>query len=308
MELANSDENPKNKEENRYSSWGMLANNMFALSYETTPKLPAGFYEIIWNPSIQDNVLSLKKTYTDELYNLPSEELMDIIKDLERFWENEKTYRKYNFLYKRGILLYGDPGCGKSGIINLCVKYLIEQKQGIVINISSPEDIERYNYFIAHLRAIEPNRLILVILEDLDSLVNTGSYQMSLILNLLDGVKQINGIVYMATTNYPEKLEERITNRPSRFDRRYEVGLPNASIREAYIRHKLLKEDLEEIDLKHWVEKTEGMSLAHIKELIVSTIISGEDVNKVLNRLKDMSIKVSSSKNKHNPISLGVKR
>jgi DNA topoisomerase IB len=61
-------------------------------------------------------------------------------------------------------------------------------------------------------------------------------------------VKQIEDVVYIATTNYPEKLQDRITNRPSRFDRRYKVELPNEEIRDAYIRHKLTDEDIEKID------------------------------------------------------------
>jgi protein TonB len=61
--------------------------------------------------------------------------------------------------------------------------------------------------------------------------------------------KGIEGVVYIATTNYPEKLQERITNRPSRFDRRYKVELPNEEIRRAYIQHKLNDDDLKNVDI-----------------------------------------------------------
>jgi len=54
------------------------------------------------------------------------------------------------------------------------------------------------------------------------------------VLNLLDGVKQVDNIIYIATTNYPELLEERILNRPSRFDRRFHIGTPSAEVRKFY--------------------------------------------------------------------------
>ena len=44
------------------------------------------------------------------------------------------NHREYNFVHKRGILMYGEPGCGKSGIIQLISKQLIEN-DGIILNI-----------------------------------------------------------------------------------------------------------------------------------------------------------------------------
>ena len=108
------------------------------------------------------------------------------------------------------------------------------------------------------------------------------------LLNILDGVKQIEDVVYIATTNYPEKLQERITNRPSRFDRRYKVELPNEDIREAYIRHKLKEEDLKNVDIQEWVKRTEGMSLSHLKEVVISTIVMGREFEEVMDNLEGL--------------------
>jgi SpoVK/Ycf46/Vps4 family AAA+-type ATPase len=105
----------------------------------------------------------------------------------------------------------------------------------------------------------------------------------------LDGVKQIEGVVYIATTNYPEKLQERITNRPSRFDRRYKVELPNSEIRRAYIKYKLTDNDIEGINIEEWVEKTEGMSLSHLKEVIISVIVMGRTFEETIGNLEELS-------------------
>ena len=183
--------------------------------------------------------------------------------------------------------MYGEPGCGKSGIIQLIAKQLIENN-GIIINIKDQDDVDFFIDFIATFRKIEPNRPLIVLLEDLDSIAGESTYSTSKLLNILDGVKQIEDVVYIATTNYPEKLQERITNRPSRFDRRYKVELPNEEIREAYIRHKLKEEDLKNVDIQEWVKRTEGMSLSHLKEVVISTIVMGREFEEVMDNLEGL--------------------
>ncbi len=126
-------------------------------------------------------------------------------------------------------------------------------------------------------------------MEDIDSLAGEGRSQTARLLNILDGVKQIEGVVYIATTNYPEKLQERITNRPSRFDRRYKVELPNEEIRRAYINHKLSDDDLKNVDVDLWVSKTDGMSLSHLKEVVVSVIVMGRTFEETINNLEELA-------------------
>lgn len=276
--------------EGGFNQWSIHGSNKYVPTMPTIDKIPAGFYEIKQSSQI-GRYLEKKNVNTDELYSLPNPELLDIINDIEKFWNRKEIYLNYGFLHKRGILMYGDPGNGKSGIIQLCSQYLIREKQGIIINISSADDISEYNEIIGPLRLIEKDRPLIVILEDIDAIVGEGSWAASLLLNLLDGVKQIDNVVYIATTNYPEKLEERISNRPSRFDRRYEIGMPESDVREAYFRNKLKSKDIKGIDIKDWIKRTEGMSLAHLKELIISVFALGNTFDDSLNRLNGMKIK-----------------
>ena len=183
--------------------------------------------------------------------------------------------------------MYGEPGCGKSGIIQLISQQLIE-KDGIVLNVKDEEDVDRFTSFIATFRKVEPNRPLVVLLEDIDSLAGENRFQTARLLNILDGVKQIDGVVYIATTNDPEKLQERITNRPSRFDRRYQVELPNEEIRRAYINHKLNEDDLKNVNIEEWIKKTEGMSLSHLKEVVISVIVMGRSFEETMNNLEGL--------------------
>lgn len=267
--------------------WGFLGEDEYMPSNNTIERVPAGVYELKWNRQYSQITLKMQPFMTDELYHLPSFEIQDILDDIKSFWDRKDKYRDYKFVHKRGILMYGEPGCGKSGIIQLIVNDLIK-RDGIIINIKDQEEVERFLDFITTFRNIEPNRPIIVILEDLDSIASENSYSTSKLLNILDGVKQIEGVVYIATTNYPEKLQERITNRPSRFDRRYKVELPNDEIRRLYIENKLKQEDLTNIDVDLWVEKTKGMSLSHLKEVIISVIVMGRTFDETIETLEGM--------------------
>jgi len=267
--------------------WGTLPDEEFIPAFESVPQVPAGIYEINWNRDAQKHSLKKQPFKTDELYQLPSYEIMDILKDIKNFWDRKDKYKEYNFIHKRGILMYGEPGCGKSGIIQLIAKDLIEQ-DGIILNIKDNDDVEFFIDFITTFRKIEKTRPLIVLLEDIDSIAGENNHSTSKLLNILDGVKQIEGVVYIATTNYPEKLQDRITNRPSRFDRRYKVELPNDEIRRAYINHKLNDEDLKGVDVEMWVKETNGMSLSHLKEVVISTIVMGRTFEETMNNLDGM--------------------
>jgi ATP-dependent 26S proteasome regulatory subunit len=231
-------------------------------------------------------------------YNHIVKNLANILEDIEQFWTRREIYRQYNFIHKRGILLYGAPGCGKSGIIQLCVKHIIEKMNGIVINIKDEDEIRYFSEFISTIRKIEPTRPLIVILEDIDSLAGEDSYSTTKLLNILDGIKQIENVVYIATTNYPEKLQERITNRPARFDRRYQVEMPSIEIRRAYLNSKLSEEDLKGIDIDLWLKSTEDMSLSHLKELVISVIVMGKDFKDAIAHLTGLKDSPRVKRNK----------
>jgi energy-coupling factor transporter ATP-binding protein EcfA2 len=278
-----------NFETNKPVCWSRLDDDEFLPSYSTQPKVPSGVYEIVWNTPHNTYTLKKQPFKTDELYHLPSPEIMSILDDINSFWNRVEIYKEYRFVHKRGVLLYGQPGCGKSGIIQLLSK-LIMEKDGIVINVKDEDDVDSFTKFIPTFRNIEPNRPLVVILEDIDSIAGENKYQISRLLNILDGVKQFENVVYIATTNYPEKLQERITNRPSRFDRRYKIEPPNREIREAYLRNKLTENDLKSININEWIKRTEGMSLSHLKELVISTIVLGHTFEDTIRNLEGLKV------------------
>ena len=269
-----------------FYQWSINGDGTFMPSPETTKELSPGLYDPHYSNRMGEWGLRRQRINTDELYELPTKEIAVILSDLKSFWKKKDVYKKYKLMHKRGILLYGDPGCGKSGILQLCMKHIINDLSGLVINLKDDESVRGYMDLIPKLRQIEPERPLVVIIEDIDAIAGDSNYVTSQLLNLLDGVKQIENVVYIATTNYPEKLAERITNRPSRFDRRYYVSPPTKEVRMSYLKNKI--GDDSDIDFDKWVKDTEGMSMSHLKELFISVFLLDNKNEDAIDHLREL--------------------
>jgi SpoVK/Ycf46/Vps4 family AAA+-type ATPase len=134
------------------------------------------------------------------------------------------------------------------------------------------------------IRKIEPNRPVIAIFEDLDSLVRR--YDENGFLSLLDGESQVNNIVHLATTNYPERLDARFIDRPSRFDLIRYIGMPSDAARRFYLEKKEPSLTPEELD--QWVEFSDGLTIPHLKEMIISIKCYGKDIKETVDRMKSM--------------------
>jgi ATP-dependent 26S proteasome regulatory subunit len=230
---------------------------------------------------------------TENIIRFPETNSEIVLKEIERFWESEATFKHFELSFKRGVLLWGPPGSGKTSTIMLIMEDILK-RDGVVIKFSTPS---LFQSGLKILREIEPSTPCVILMEDIDSILE--DYRESEVINLLDGVDTIPKIVFLATTNYPEKLGARILNRPSRFDKRYKIGMPNAETRRIYFNHlfdKMPKQHGHNID--KWVVDTEHFSIAHLKELFIAVIILENEYEPSLQTLKMMCKPISSSDKK----------
>lgn len=221
---------------------------------------------------------------TDGLLRFPETNSEAVIQEISKFWEREDAFNRYNLNYKRGIFLWGPPGSGKSCTIQLICEDVIS-REGVVFKFISPGI---FSDGLRIFREIQPKTPVVVLMEDIDSIIE--SHNESEILNILDGVDQINKVVYLATSNYPERLGQRMLNRPSRFDKRFKMGHPKKNSRRIYFDHLIDQETQKEyeIDIEKWAEDTEGMSIAHLKELFITVCILGNSYEESIETLRSM--------------------
>ena len=294
----------KERSYTRYEKYG----NMFEPIGVTEEVLPSGFYKPVWDRYNGKYFFSSKEVITPKLYVLPNDIQMNILDDIKRFWKSEKRYRQFGQVYKRNILLYSLPGNGKTSLINIICKTLIEDYDGIVICIDNIDELNAYSPCMDRLRDIEPNRKIITLIEDFERLAK-DDYYAAMLLQLLDGNGQFDNVVTIATTNYPQILEKRFTCRPSRFNLVIEYKKPNAEVRKAYITNKLsdggidVKDEKVQKDIERYVEKTEGYTFDFLKEVIQGIYVDGFTEVEIFDRLeelikKDGRVKISEEESK----------
>jgi ATPase family associated with various cellular activities (AAA) len=261
-----------------YTQWSESKDGgMFSPVGRTVETIKPGYYDLA---SDQGQIFFVPvRPRTDDLLMFPDSVTYQVLSGVQDFWEREKLFQKHGLPFKRGILLYGPPGSGKSCTLQLVARDIVD-RGGIVITFNSGIFLNAYRA----LRDIQRDTPVVVLMEDFESFM-TGTYT-SKVLNLLDGVEELDKVIFLATTNYPEQLEQRILNRPSRFDLCIKVPHPSESARTLYL--DSIKLD-EKIDVARYVRDTEGMSLAHLKELFVSTVILGNDYQEALDRLNYMN-------------------
>ena len=227
--------------------------------------------------------LFLPKNIKDEVQGL-----------VENFLASKEFYLQNRIPWKRGILLYGKPGNGKTSIIRTVMSMYNFKPVTIVPGANDEAVREAFSY-------AEEQSPSLLYFEDLDSLLEK-SVDISSFLNLMDGISAKNGLLVIATANEVKKLKSNITDRPSRFDRKFEIPLPNQEM--AYIYLKRWFGNLITVkkckELSKYAEKYE-FSYAYLKELYISAMFEAlahnrkapteKDVENALNRLvKDKNI------------------
>ncbi len=188
---------------------------------------------------------------------------------------NVEKYKKNNLPIKRGILMEGEPGTGKT----LLAKALANEIESTFIwvtadDVKYPSDV---SYIYDMSRELAPT---VVLFEDIDYIGKdregySGSFDKITgeLLNQLDGVQSNEGIITLASSNYPKALDKALRNRPGRFDIRVRFELPNNDLRQEMFTKFFGSTDVSDLDMADMVEKSKGYTGAYIKELVTATIM-----------------------------------
>ena len=188
--------------------------------------------------------------------------------DFQSFFQREPWFRKMRLPFRRGYLLHGPPGNGKSTAIRamLTSAGLAAYTLRLFDSRTDDEDMERlFERAVNHAPAV-------ILFEDIDrAFPRTGNSKSKVslqqLLNCLDGVATGEGIVTVSTANDPAALDAAILKRPGRFDRVVHFPNPSAVLRREYFCR--MHEQFLTADLDSVVSDSEGFSFAQLREAYI---------------------------------------
>jgi len=196
------------------------------------------------------------------------------------FLKRRKRWAEYGIPQKRGVLLAGEPGTGKT----LICKALMAEADGVTCITTNAYALSADEYITELYEMAQDLSPCIVFIEDIDLIgLNREEYHyqhgpaLLSLLSVLDGVEEKQGIVTVATTNNLETLDKAISRRPSRFDRVIKLSLPSLEERRELVGLLCRKIPMDGPTQDYIAHKTDGCTPAQLQEIIYSLAIEYPD-------------------------------
>ena len=168
---------------------------------------------------------------------------------------------------KRGILLHGAPGTGKTHTVS----YLLGRLPEVTVIVISGQALGRIREACSVARTLQP---AMIVVEDVDLIAEQRTFDpgehplLFQLLNEMEGLNSATDVTFLLTTNRADLLEPALADRPGRVDLAAELPLPDADARRQLIRLYQGSLVLDGVDLDAVIGRTEGVTAAFLKELL----------------------------------------
>lgn len=196
---------------------------------------------------------------------------------------------------KKGLLLYGPPGCSKTLSAQAMATEIgfnfFAVKGAELLNMYVGESERAVREIFARARAASPSIIFFDEIESIGSKRekggrNNGVNVLTTLLNEMDGIETLKGVTVLAATNQPQALDLALL-RPGRFDKLLYVAPPDLAGREEILRVRERIMDLaDDVDIVELARLTDGYSGAELvgicqsacDEVIEKCEITGEEL------------------------------
>jgi hypothetical protein len=213
-------------------------------------------------------LLKLGDPVTWDDISLPEPARKLILANTVGMLEKRELYRRHGVPLKRGVLLHGEPGTGKTMI----GKALAGMNLATFLWVTAADvsDTARMKRLFELARELSPTILFL---EDLDLYAGergenlVGGPALGELLGQMDGLADNDGLIFIATTNDLNAIEPAVRERPSRFDVVLEIGPPDRAGRRQILSRLLQSAEPGEERLDSAADLTAGLTGAQLREI-----------------------------------------
>lgn len=191
-----------------------------------------------------------------------------------RTLQNSEIMKANHLSLKRGFLIEGTPGNGKTMIIKALFNTLPAGVTGILALPSQMKDASSINQVCRMAKDLAP---CVLAIEDIDWVAedrssNGDAGKLMELMNFLDGVEDFSSIITIGTTNAVDTIEEAIKNRPGRFDRVIHIANPDVTCRREMFEVFTRPYKKEGVDVDQVIEFTDNLSGAHMADLVATAV------------------------------------
>ena len=207
---------------------------------------------------------------------LPADTLGDLRRQVVGVARNRDRLRAAGQHLKRGLLLYGPPGVGKTHT----VRYLVSQLTGTTVVELTGETLGSIREACSVARSLQP---AMIVVEDVDLIAQHRDHYggetplLFTLLNEMDGLADDADVVFLLTTNRADLLEPALASRPGRVDQAVRIDLPDRAARARLFELYRAGLVVDTGRLEDVLDRTEGVTASFLKELLRrSAVIAAE--------------------------------
>ncbi|HKL44423.1 MAG TPA: ATP-dependent zinc metalloprotease FtsH [Candidatus Absconditabacterales bacterium] len=207
-------------------------------------------------------------------------EVKEELSEVVDYLKNPKKYQKVGARHPKGVLLYGQPGSGKT----LLARAVAGEASVPFFSVSGSEFME----MLVGMGAAKVRNLFqkakaagsaIIFIDEIDAigrkrgLGHTGGHQeqeqtLNQILTEMDGFDNKTNVIVIAATNRPDILDPALL-RAGRFDRKIMVSAPTYEEREEIFRYYLKNKKIEKkLNLESLIKRTSGLVGADIENIV----------------------------------------